>query len=53
MAQFNMGDDLLNVQQEAISSFMELVEKGITQNSQHAESLVNQCSSDLCKSIQE
>ena len=53
MAQFSLDDELLNVQQEAIPSFMEVLEKVISQNSQHAQNLIDQCSNDLHKSIQE
>ena len=41
------------MQQEAISSFKELPEKKISQNSQCARSLMDQCSGVLRKYIQE
>ena len=53
MAQMCLHDELLNEQQEALSSFMELLKKAISQNSQQVQSLTEQYSSDLPKSIQE
>ena len=51
MAQMSLCDELLSQQQGTINSFIELLEKEIYQNSQQAQSLIEQCSSDLPKSI--
>ena len=53
MAQMSLHDELLNMQQETITSFIELLEKEISQNSQWVQSLIEQCSSDLSNSILE
>ena len=53
MAQLSLQNELLNAQQEAISSFIESLEKQISYNFWCAQSLMDQCSSDLHKSIQE
>ena len=53
MAQISLHDKLLNVQQEAISSFIEFLEKEISQHSWCVQSLMDQCSNNLPRSIQE
>ena len=52
MAQVSLCDELLNLQQETNTSFLELLEKEISQNSQHTQSLIDQHSSDVQRSIQ-
>ena len=47
----SLCDELLNQQQETINSFIQLLEKEISQNSQQAQSLIEQYSSNLLKSI--
>ena len=49
----SLCDKLLNEQQEAITSFIKSLEKEISQNSQWAQGLIDQCSSKLPRSIQE
>ena len=51
MAQMSLHDELLNLQQETITSFIELLEKDISQNSQWVQRLIEQCSCGLPKSI--
>ena len=51
MAQMGLHDKLLNQEQETIKSFIKPLEKEISQNSQQVQSLIEQCSSDLPKSI--
>ena len=46
----SLHDKLLNQQQETISSFIKLLEEEISQNSQLAQSLIEQGSSNLLKS---
>ena len=47
----SLCDKLLNQQWETIIWFIESLEKETSQNSQQAQSLIEQCSSDLPKSI--
>ena len=47
MAQMSLHNELLNQQQDTIISFIESLEKEISQNSQWVQSLIEQCSSDL------
>ena len=51
MAQMSLYNGLLNQQQETIKSFIKLLEEEMSQNSQQAQSLIEQGSSNLLKFI--
>ena len=51
MSLMNLCNELLNIQQETMTSISELLEKEISKNSQWAPSIVEQSSSDLPKLI--